>query len=157
MTSRKVHNTPISGQLRDLHGALLDIVGVINGPYRDAAIIQEAGIRLDRALFPLLVLIERLGPIGVVDLADRMGRDHTTASRQLAKLEGLGLISRRENPADRRVRDAVIAPPGRAMTDLIDGARDRMLRAGLGTWDAKDVDALVRLMRKLADTLLSGG
>ena len=57
--------------------------------------IREAGIALDRALFPLLVVIERRGPIGVVDLAGRVGRDYTTVSRQIAKLEGLGLIERR--------------------------------------------------------------
>ncbi len=156
MATKIVRNTHISRQLRELHGSLLDIVGVMNGPQRDEAIIREAGIRLDRALFPLLVLVERLGPIGVVELADRVGRDYTTVSRQTAKLESLGLIVRREGRADRRVREAVIAPPGKAMTDLIDAARDRMLRAGFAEWAPPEIDALVVLMRKLADALVAG-
>ena len=77
------------------HEALIDIVSVINRPQRDEMFVREAGIPLDRALFPLLVVIERRGPIGVVELADRVGRDYTTVSRQVAKLESLGLVERR--------------------------------------------------------------
>ena len=101
MPSRKnVQNTHISDQLRQLHAALLDIVSVMNRPQRDEVLIKEAGIPLDRALFPLLVGIERFGPIGVVELADRVGRDYTTVSRQVAKLESLGLVKRQDSAAD---------------------------------------------------------
>jgi DNA-binding MarR family transcriptional regulator len=150
---KKVQNTHISSRLRALHGALLDIASVMNRPQRDEALIKEAGIPLDRALFPLLVSVERFGPIGVVELADRVGRDYTTVSRQVAKLESLGLVERQEDVADRRVREAVITPRGKAMTDLVDAARDRIGRAIFKSWDAHDIDELVRLMRKFADAV----
>ena len=154
MSSRKnVQNTHMTAQLRQLHRAVLDIVGVMNRPQRDEVLIKAAGIPLDRALFPLLVGVERFGPIGVVDLADGVGRDYTTVSRQVAKLESLGLIERRDRAADRRVREAVISPKGKAMIELVDAARDRILRAIFGKWDAQDVDELVRLMRKFADAM----
>ncbi|KJC52425.1 MarR family winged helix-turn-helix transcriptional regulator [Bradyrhizobium sp. LTSP857] len=154
MPSRKnVQNTHISDRLRVLHGALLDIVGAMNRPQRDEMLIKEAGIRLDRALFPLLVGIERFGPIGIVDLADRVGRDYTTVSRQVAKLESLGLAERREHPTDRRVREAVITAKGKAMTDLVDAARERIGRAIFATWDAAEINDLVRLTRKFADAM----
>ncbi len=152
-STKKVQNTHIGDQLRRLHGAVLDIVSAMNRPQRDDALIKAAGIRLDRALFPLLVVIERFGPIGVVDLADRVGRDYTTVSRQVAKLESLGLVERQGSPADRRVREAVVTPKGKAMTDLVDAARERMGRAILETWEARDFDELVRLMRKFADAM----
>ncbi|MDQ0468653.1 MarR family winged helix-turn-helix transcriptional regulator [Labrys wisconsinensis] len=154
VSTENVQNTHINAQLRRLHGAVLDIVAVMNRPQRDEVLIREAGIRLDRALFPLLVGIERLGPVGVVELADRVGRDHTTVSRQVAKLESLGLVQRRAGAADRRVREAVIAPQGKAMTDRIDAARERLGRAIFATWATEDIDALVRLMRRFADTLV---
>lgn len=132
---------------------MLDIVAVMNRPQRDDALIKEAGIPLDRALFPLLVSVEQFGPIGVVELADRIGRDYTTVSRQVARLESLGLVERRNNDADRRVRDAVITPEGKAMTELVDAARDRIGRSILESWSAHDIDELVRLMRKFADAL----
>ena len=154
MSSRKsVQNTHISDQLRALHGSVLDIVSVMNRPQNDEALIREAAIPLDRALFPLLVGIERFGPIGVVELADRVGRDYTTVSRQVAKLESLGLAARRDGAADRRVREAVVTPKGKAMTNAVDAARDRMGRAIFERWDAQEMDELVRLMRKFADAL----
>jgi DNA-binding MarR family transcriptional regulator len=154
MSSRKkVQNTHIGDRLRQIHGALLDIVSVMNRPQRDETLIKEAGIPLDRALFPLLVGIERFGPIGVVELADRVGRDYTTVSRQVTKLESLGLVQRQGNAADRRVREAAITPKGKAMTDLVDAARERIGRAIFKTWEARDIDELARLMRKFADAV----
>ncbi|WP_397458503.1 MarR family winged helix-turn-helix transcriptional regulator [Pseudomonas asplenii] len=153
MSIKNMQNTHINIQLRELHESLLEIVGVMNRPQRDEAMIQAAGISLDRALFPLLVLVERRGPIGVVELADRVGRDYTTVSRQVAKMESLGLIDRRESAIDRRVREAVVTTNGKAMTDRIDNARKRIGQAIFAKWDAQDVDDLVRLMRKFADDL----
>ena len=150
---KKVQNTYIADQLRALHGAVLDIVGQINRPQRDEVLIAEAGIKLDRALFPLLVGIGRLGPIGVVELAGRVGRDYTTISRQVAKLESLGLVERNSSAADGRVREATITAKGKAMTARIDAARERIGRAIFATWDESEVDALVRLMRKFADAM----
>ena len=156
MPSRKnVQNTHISDQIRVLHGALIDIVGVMNRPQGDERMVREAGIGLDGALFPLLVGIERRGPIGVVDLADRVGRDYTTVSRQVAKLESLGLVERQASAADRRVREAVVTPKGKTMTDAVDLARDRMGRSIFSTWEEQDVAELVRLMRKFADDILA--
>lgn len=150
---RNVQNTHIGKRLRELHLALLHIVSIMNRPQRDEVLIEEAGIPLERALFPLLVGIERFGPIGVVDLADRVGRDYTTVSRQVAKLEVLGLATRRESVTDRRVRAAAITPKGKAMTDLVDAARERIARTVFKTWNKRDFDELVRLMRKFADAL----
>jgi DNA-binding MarR family transcriptional regulator len=127
----------------------------MNRPQRDEAMIREAGIPLDRALFPLLVLIERFGPIGVVELADRVGRDYTTVSRQVAKLESLDLVERRESAADRRVREAVVAPKGKAMTELVDAARERIGRGIFKTWEMQEIDELVRLMQRFADAVSS--
>jgi DNA-binding MarR family transcriptional regulator len=150
---KKVHNTHISDQLRTLHGALIDILAVMNRPQRDEAMIKEAGIKLDRALFPLLVLIERLAPIGVVELADRVGRDYTTVSRQVAKLDDLGLVVRKGSAADKRVREALVTPVGKDMTDRIDAARERIGRSIFDSWGEQEIDDLVRLMRKFADAI----
>jgi DNA-binding MarR family transcriptional regulator len=140
-----------------LHAALLDIVSIMNRPQRDEMMVREAGISLDRALFPLLVGIERRGPIGVVDLADGVGRDYTTVSRQVAKLESLGLVERQAGATDRRVRQAIVTPKGKAMTDAVDAARERIGRAIFAAWDDREVDELVRLMRKFADAVNDDG
>ncbi len=150
---KNVQNTHISTRLRELHGALIEIVGVMNQPQRDEAMVRAAGIALDRALFPLLVLVERLGPIGVVELADRVGRDYTTVSRQVAKLESLGLVDRHDSTTDRRVRQAVVTKKGKAMTDRVDAARERMGLAIFANWEGQDVEDFVRLITKFAEDL----
>src|SRR5271154_5682081 len=100
-------------EIRQLHHTLVDLVGLMNRPQRDSALLQEAGVSLDRALFPLLVGVERKGPLGVVELAGLVGRDYTTVSRQIAKLESLGLVARRPAKTDSRVREAVITAKGK--------------------------------------------
>jgi DNA-binding MarR family transcriptional regulator len=140
----------MSAEHRALHMALLEIIGVMNEPQRDEALIAAAGVRLDRALFPLLIGIERFGPIAVVELAAGMNRDHTTVSRQLARLESLGLVERVESADDRRTRRAVVTPEGKAMSRRIDAARERMFRAIFADWRHDEVTALTRLMGKFA-------
>jgi DNA-binding MarR family transcriptional regulator len=134
-----------------LHRSLIDMVGMMNQPERDAAMLEAAGLTLERALFPLLVLVERLGPIGVVELAGRVGRDYTTVSRQVARLEEHGLVTRHAGKTDRRVREASITPAGKTATDAVDAARERMALTLFQEWSTEEFDALIRLMRKLAD------
>jgi DNA-binding MarR family transcriptional regulator len=143
----------MTSELRQLHEALIDLTVLMNRPQQDDVLIKEAGIALDRALFPLLVRIERRGPIGVVELADGAGRDHTTVSRQVAKLESLGLVTRRSNATDRRIREAAVTDKGRAMTDALDAARERLAGPILAQWSEGDLNDLVRLLRRLAGDL----
>jgi DNA-binding MarR family transcriptional regulator len=142
-------------EILELHHTLVDLVGQMNRPQRDSALLQEAGVSLDRALFPLLIGIERKGPIGVVELAELAGRDYTTVSRQTAKLEGLGLINRRFSKTDNRVREAVITAKGKEMTSALDAARERMAAVLFRKWSKRDLKDLVRLMRRFADDFQS--
>jgi DNA-binding MarR family transcriptional regulator len=139
-------------ELTQLREALMDITGILNRPQPDAALIELAGVDLDRALFPLLVRVERRGPLGIVELAELVGRDYTTVSRQVAKLESLGLVGRQVNAQDARIKEAVITEQGRAMARALDGAREKIFAAVLAEWDKQEVADLARLMRKLADS-----
>jgi DNA-binding MarR family transcriptional regulator len=152
-SSKNVQNTPIDETLRHLHLAVIEIVGAMNRPQRDEALLQEAGVRLDRALFPLLVVVGKFGPIGVVELANGVGRDYTTVSRQIAKLEALGLVARRDGEADRRVREAVVTAEGHAINQHIDAARSRLMGAIFADWQRDEIETLARLARKFADAL----
>ena len=142
-------------EIRQLHHTLVDLVGLMNRPQRDSALLLEAGVSLDRALFPLLIVIERKGPIGVVELGALVGRDYTTVSRQITKLDGLGLIDRRASKTDSRVREAVITGKGKEMTSAIDAARERMASLLFAKWSKRDLQDLARLMRRFADDLQS--
>ncbi|MBO9881197.1 winged helix-turn-helix transcriptional regulator [Xanthomonas sp. D-109] len=132
---------------------MVSIASVMNRPRNDARLLEEAGLTLDQALFRLLVVIERFGPIGVVDLAERLGRDYTTISRQVAKLAAMALVERHGNAQDRRLREATVTPKGKDMTDRLDAARERIGRQIFASWAPQDVTDLVRLMAKFAAAL----
>lgn len=151
MSTKKVHNTHIKKMLPELHRSLIDIASLMNRPERDAQLLELAGLTLERALFPLLVTIERRGPIGVVELAEGVGRDYTTVSRQVARLEALELVERRSGSTDKRVREAVITPRGKEAANAVDVAREKMALALFRDWPREDFDELIRLMRMFAD------
>ncbi len=156
MATRKLDAAHIKKSLPELLRSLVDLTVLMNRPERDAQLLELAGLRLERALFPLLVAIERRGPLGVVELADGVGRDYTTVSRQVARLEELGLVERRAAAHDKRVREAVITPHGKEATEAIDAAREGMAVALFRNWSRRDFDELNRLMRMLADGMSAG-
>jgi DNA-binding MarR family transcriptional regulator len=133
--------------------ALIDLVGMLNSPRQDDVLLKEAGVVLDRALFPLLVRIGAAKSLNVADLAAQVGRDQSTVSRQTAKLEGLGLIKRRTGKADQRAREAVITADGRRLVLALTKARRRLLDKLLADWNVAEVKELARLNRKLADAM----
>jgi DNA-binding MarR family transcriptional regulator len=141
-------------EVLQLREALLDLTGVLNRPQPDAALIALAGVDLDRALFPLLARVERRGPLGIGELAELCGRDYTTVSRQITKLEAKGLVVRQVNAQDARIKEAVITEKGRVMTSALDGAREKIITALLAQWDKKEVGELARLLRKFANDAL---
>jgi DNA-binding MarR family transcriptional regulator len=145
-----VHHT------RDIGGlaaALIELIGFLNSPQRDDVLLREAGVDLDRALFPLLVRLSMSGPLSVAALASQAGRDHTTISRQLGKLESLGLIARLGGEGDRRVRAASLSPAGEAVVEAITAARRRLLSKALAGWSDADIANLAALNRRFVDAL----
>jgi len=143
---------------RDIEGlvaALIDLMSFFNSPRRDDVLLREAGVSLDRALFPLLVRLAMFGPLSVAGLADQVGRDHTTISRQLSKLESLDLISR-QGGSDKRVRTATLTAAGDKIVHAITAARQRLLSRALADWSEIDLASLATLNRRFVDALAEG-
>ena len=149
-----MHNTR---DVETLATALVGLIGFLNSPQRDDVLLREAGVALDRALFPLLVRLGMSGPLSVAGLADQVGRDHTTLSRQLAKLEGMGLIVREGQGSDRRVRAASLTPVGAVVVQAITAARQRLLSRVLADWSDADLAGLAGLNRRFVDALSAAG
>jgi len=137
----------------DFHGALLDIISVMNHPQRDEALLAAANVKLDQALFPLLVTIGRYSPSGVVELADRLGRDYTTVSRQVKRLEALGLAQKQPAEHDKRISEVTLTEQGKALTNSIDDARQTLMNRIFAGWPEEEISELFRLVRKYADVV----
>lgn len=154
MSIKRVQNAHISAHLPHLMRAFIDITAVMNGPERDEAMLKATGLSMERALCPILVLVGQLGPIGIVELAGKIGRDYSTVSRQVARLEELGLLSRKISPADKRIREAIVTSRGNAATKAIDAARLEVAERLFADWTATEFEDLVRLIGKLASDLV---
>jgi DNA-binding MarR family transcriptional regulator len=93
--------------------------------------------------------------LAVVELAGVVGRDHSTVSRQIARLETLGLVARQARGGDQRVRAARITGKGEKAVRAISAARQRVFDRLFSTWSRRDREAVGRLNRKLADAMLA--
>lgn len=133
--------------------ALIDLTGCLNSPRQDEVLLREAGVSLDRALFPLLVRLDSAPAMSVAQLADHAGRDPSTISRQLAKLEQLGLIKRPSTHADMRVRAATITKAGSRTVAALTEARRKLLGQLIEDWSADECRMLPRLVQKFADAM----
>jgi DNA-binding MarR family transcriptional regulator len=137
----------------ELHAVFLQISGFINRPDIDVAFLRRADVKLDRALFPLLSRIGLNTPIGVVELGNLVGRDHSTISRQVAKLEALGLIERYLDPADQRIRLLHPTVAGYKMLRHFRQARRNLMAENFSDWSQADLDTLVTLLQRMSNRM----
>lgn len=141
----------------ELHAVLLEINGYMNRPDVDQAFLTRAGVKLDRALFPLLTRIGLSHPIGVVELANLVGRDHSVVSRQAAKLEALGLVDRQAAKGDQRVRLLEPSAAGWKMLDQFAMTRRSFVVERLGGWTDEERRMLLDLLKRLSATIGGAG
>ncbi|UDL94067.1 MarR family transcriptional regulator [Lichenihabitans sp. PAMC28606] len=115
--------------------------------------MAEAGLTFDPAFMPLLVRLGALGESSVVELAGQLGRDHSTVSRQMGKLEVAGLLERMHSPTDRRVRTARLTPRGLNAFAALGKARHRLLDRAMADWDHRECEMLGRLLLRFVQAL----
>ena len=139
--------------LDELAGALIDLVGFMNSPRQDDVLLREAGVSLDRALFPLLARLSAYPSMGGAELAEHVGRDPSTVSRQVAKLEALGLVKRQAGAGDMRVKEAVITKAGDRTIAALTLARRRLLAELLDGWTKEERVLLTKLLRRFSDAM----
>ncbi len=102
--------------------------------------------------YQVLVAVEEGPPSSQLALAHRLGIDKTAMTYLVIDLEGAGLVTRRPDPADRRVRHVVVTPAGRSALDSARRAlrvvEDRLL-SGLGPEEGSQ---LRHLLARVAHT-----
>jgi DNA-binding MarR family transcriptional regulator len=139
----------------DYYDVWLDMVGRTSRPRFRALLLDRAGVQLDPVLAQYLVTIDLHGPVGVLELAGLLEQNHPKASRSLARLERLGLVSRAAAGHDRRIRTASVTPEGHRVVEAINQGRRRLLDEALAGWSPQDRAALTRLTRRFSDRILA--
>ncbi|WP_430425018.1 MarR family winged helix-turn-helix transcriptional regulator [Phenylobacterium sp.] len=134
-----------------LHRALIGISDRVNRLDLDARLLASSGVQLDRALFPLLSRLALNPDFNVAELANLVGRDHSTVSRQIVRLEQLGLLTRRSDPSDQRSRQLTLTVAGRNLLAQVAAVRRRKMEEHFADWNEADRDRLIELMNAMLD------
>lgn len=108
---------------------------------------------LDAAAYPLLVHIAMAPGVRSSELADHVGVGRATISRQVRRLEDLGLLSRRPDPEDSRGQQLELTAEGVRRLEEAQEARRAWLRDALSSWDEDEIADLANSLQRLNTTL----
>ena len=115
---------------------------------------QESGVDLSPSQRAALATIDRHGPLTPSELAERESVKRPTVTRVVARLEEDGLVSRSDDPADRRSCLVAVTPQGSALLDADRARKDHFLARRLESLDAEERATLERaaeLLERLLD------
>lgn len=114
---------------------------------RYEAALRPVGLTMGQ--FTTLAALARPEPVALTMLADQLGMDRTTLTRDLAPLERRGLVASRPSPDDRRVRVIELTDAGRSLLGAAaplwrDAQAESARRLGDADWGAirNDLDHL---------------
>jgi len=137
----------------ELIKSLVSIVSFFNRTDRDKKFVKAAGIDLEATSFQLFVTIGRMQPTNVSDLANLMGKSHSSVSRQIDKLEKRGLIVTRDSEKDARIRSIQLSKQGTELTATIDETRLAEIKTVMSDWSDDEKQNLLENLQHLASTL----
>ncbi|WP_213450872.1 MarR family winged helix-turn-helix transcriptional regulator [Rhizomonospora bruguierae] len=113
--------------------------------------VDVARLGLTPAAARALAKLDPDRPIPSRDLAAQLECDRSNVTALVDKLEQLGLVERRTDPADRRVKTLVVTAAGRSTRQAVEAVlSDHRLLAGLR-------DAELRTLHELAMKISDGG
>lgn len=118
-------------------------------------ILQEAGVRLDRAGVALLykLHLNTDGSLRVSELAERLGIDAPAVTRKVQQLERLGFVSRDADPEDKRATRIRITSSGEATLQLVLNAHKKRLARLFDEWTAEELQSFSSSLGSFAEAL----
>lgn len=137
----------------EIFKALIDLVSIINQPDRDKKMIANAGVNLEAAAFRVFVGIAHLQTTSVGELAAMMGKNYSSVSRQIDKLETAGLVHTYPSSLDSRIRVSELTKYGEEINAMISLTRERIMCEALADWTAEERNGLLNNLRRLFESL----
>lgn len=137
----------------ELIKALITIVSFFNRTDRDKAFIKDAGVDLEVTSFQLFATIGREQPTNVSELANMLGKSHSSVSRQIDKLEKKDLVTTKDGSKDARVRSIELSADGEKLKEILDKTRMNNISNALNEWSDSEKADLLKNLQHLATTL----
>jgi DNA-binding MarR family transcriptional regulator len=135
--------------LRHLETELAMLTRTLEGMSRRSTLYRE----LDRSSYVLARTLATEAPVSINGLAELVGLDATTVTRQIATMETEGLVRRRRDPRDRRVSLVELTALGRRRMDAVRTARESRITELVGDWSADDQAAFGRLLGRFNEAI----
>jgi DNA-binding MarR family transcriptional regulator len=119
--------------------------------------VSETGIDIDRSAAAILGALYLHEPVRMSDLAEHLGLDRSTVSRQMAAVVAGGYVLRQGDATDARAAMLSLAPLGHAVRRRLALAFQRICVDLVADWKREDRLEFTRLLGKLADRLRKEG
>lgn len=118
-------------------------------------LLQEAGVRLDRAGSALLFKLSRhrSEPLRVSDLAELLGIDTPSVTRKLQQLERLGYVAILPDPEDKRAKRISLTPSGDETIERMLAAIHKRLARLFTDWTNEELTSFVASLERFATSL----
>jgi DNA-binding MarR family transcriptional regulator len=91
--------------------------------------------------YGVLMCVMEHEPMRAVDVVEALDMDKGAVSRQVAQLHQLGLLSRTDDPEDRRAHHLVLSDEGRRRLAVLRDRRRDELESRLASWSPADLAA----------------
>ena len=108
--------------------------------------VGKARNSMDRAAYLLLNRLDREGPMGVKALAEAMGIDSSTVTRQVAPLVDTGLVKRTSHPEDGRAVVLALSPRGRGRLGEVRDSRRQLMAKVTEDWSPQERELFTELL-----------
>ena len=120
-----------------IHGFFATCMAAGDSETVDHFVEMELSLSQVKALF---VLSQTDEPLPIHVLAERIRLSVAATGRTVDLLVTAGLVGRRENPADRRVKHVTITTAGREATDAHIELKKAAMRAQIGRYRRSEID-----------------
>ncbi|HCM85188.1 MULTISPECIES: MarR family transcriptional regulator [Enterococcus] len=137
----------------DIFESLFQIVNFFNDPRHDTTLLKKAGIKDDKNLLPIIVRVGVSQTISIGDLANQLGKNHSSTSRQIDKFEKQGLLVSSYNDNDRRIRQVALTEKGTEILQLIERTRYELLDDIFSQITEDELKGIANSLNLLATTL----
>jgi DNA-binding MarR family transcriptional regulator len=130
-----------------------DLEGELRILFRRASAVTSATARrvhpdLDASAYPLLAHIAEHPGVRGSELAAHVGVGRGTISRQLARLQDLGLVTRMADPEDSRGQMLTLTDDGASRFEEARNGRVAAIGAIMQDWSPADVSTLTNLLHR---------
>jgi DNA-binding MarR family transcriptional regulator len=117
------------------------------------ASIARGQTEVERAMHVVLYVLADCGPLRVSGLAERLGTDPSTTSRQTGELVKRDLLRKLPDPDDRRASLLDVTEAGHAVVASMKQRRHEHLARAVEGFGDDDLDVFTELLSRFADGL----